>query len=448
MRAKSNSRKVRAACVAAAVAAGGLVAFAGPGSASAVPVSLTLDYQCPFPLIGQQQVRVTINTDMPAEIPVGESTGAFQIDTVSRVPETATQGLNLVGAKTLEGTGVASSEVDTPEATLPVNVPVDLEKTDIPATGAFDVNAGGSTPPLTFSQPGSATITVNDLLLTLTPRTADGSETGLGTFESPCVPVAGQNQVLHSFEITPAGGGDGGADDSGADDSGADDSGADDSGADDSGADDSGADDSGADDSGADDSGADDSGADDSGTDDGGADDGSGPGDPIELAYGLSGTTHIKAANGDVSLNGAIDADFDLASGSYEADLSLEDTSGNFTAFGFLPAAADIKFSPVDRVTGTLSNAGALTAKAKTDVILPKVKIFGLPIGGGANCKTQTPAQLDLTSEGRFDPFGGGTLTGTYTLPPLKGCGLLNDIISGVTAGPGNTISLNLALKD
>ncbi|MCX2968345.1 MULTISPECIES: DUF6801 domain-containing protein [Streptomyces] len=430
MPAKSNTRRFKAAAVAAAVAAGGLIGVATTGSASADPVSLTLQYQCPFPLIGQQTLSVEINTDMPSAIAVGEPTGAFVIDTVSTVPETATQGLNLVGATTLEGSGVASSEVDTPEATLPVSVPVELEKTDVPASGSFTINAGGETPSLTFSQPGTATITVNDLLLTLTPRNAAGEETGLGTFESACTLVPGQDNVLHSFEITPASGGDEGGTDVGGDEGGTDEGGTDVGG-----------------DEGGTDEGGTDVGGDEGGTDEGGSDVGGGS-DPIEIGFGLSGSSHIKAANGDVALDGTIDADFDLASGSYEADMTLADTSGEFTVFGFLPATADIRFNPTEKVTGTLSNDGKLTANATTEVILPSVKVFGLPVGGGESCRTVDAAEIPLESEGRFDPFDGGTLTGTYTLPQLSGCGMLNGIISAVTAGPGNTIELNLASRE
>ncbi|MHC0433706.1 hypothetical protein ACX6XY_26575, partial [Streptomyces sp. O3] len=62
-------------------------------------------------------------------------------------------------------------------------------------------------------------------------------------------------------------------------------------------------------------------------------------------------------------------------------------------------------------------------------------------------CKTTETAKIDLTSEGRFQPFVGGKLKGTYTLPGIADCGSFNDIISGFMAGPGNTIDMDLTYR-
>ncbi|SDD70741.1 DUF6801 domain-containing protein [Actinokineospora iranica] len=203
MESRKVSKKLMTAI--AATGAAGLVAtglLLGSGTSSADPVSLTLNYTCPFPLIGDQPIKVVINSDMPASVGVGEQTGVFDIKAVSTVPETATQGLALVGAKSIEGKAVSGAKVDAPGISLPVNVPVAIAKTEVPASGAFDVVATGQTPSLSFTQPGTAKITVSELSLNLTPRTADGAETGLGTFDSVCTLNPGQENTLHTFEIT------------------------------------------------------------------------------------------------------------------------------------------------------------------------------------------------------------------------------------------------------
>lgn len=75
------------------------------------------------------------------------------------------------------------------------------------------------------------------------------------------------------------------------------------------------------------------------------------------------------------------------------------------------------------------------------------MSVWGFPIGGGESCQTVEPAVIEMTGEG-FDPFSGGTLsTDNYTLPALEGCGSFNDWISAFTAGPGNTISMDLTAK-
>ncbi|RAY13399.1 hypothetical protein DPM19_20230 [Actinomadura craniellae] len=74
--------------------------------------------------------------------------------------------------------------------------------------------------------------------------------------------------------------------------------------------------------------------------------------------------------------------------------------------------------------------------------------MFGLGIAGGEKCQTVTPADITLKSGAGFDPLGGGTLSGKYALPGLKGCGFLGGLVSLLTSGPGNTLSVKLTPKD
>ncbi len=174
----------------------------------------------------------------------------------------------------------------------------------------------------------------------------------------------------------------------------------------------------------------------------------------VEVAYGLAGSTHIKKAYGDVSLSGAIDAVLDLATGMFTADLSLVPTSGSFRilwGWKLVTAEADIEFEPVGETTGTLATDGTLSADTEMYIKLPsvKMKMFGLPlpVGGGDECRTSEPVSISLqTPEGQtFDPLGaGGSLAGTYDLPPLENCGGLTDLLNVFMAGSGNTINLSL----
>ncbi|RAY11036.1 hypothetical protein DPM19_32555 [Actinomadura craniellae] len=168
----------------------------------------------------------------------------------------------------------------------------------------------------------------------------------------------------------------------------------------------------------------------------------------MNYSYGLSGQTVIKAANGTVPLTGGIDANLDLASGNFTADLTLNPTSGSFKLLGFLPSSADIAFAPQGKATGSLKD-GVLTANSKVAVKLPSIKLFGLGIAGGANCATSTPADINLKStDPFFNPLSGGNVTGTYTLASLNNqCGFLGGIASIFMAGPGNTIALKLTPK-
>jgi hypothetical protein len=411
MRKRSRRTSAIAAIAIAGLVAGITAIVSGGGTAAATPVSLTLEYSCVFPLIGAQPMTVQINSDIPSEIQVGVPTGAFQIHSVATVNEGARAGLRTVGATTLEGTVKADAHLSVPTLELPLVVDLTIPQAPIPATaGPFDVNANGPTPSLTFtqSQVGTGTITVNDLVLTITPKDANGNPTGLGTFDSQCTLAPGQSNVLHTFQIKGGGG----------------------------------------------------------------TTTTSTPGSTtsttrpttttsttrpttttttpqgLHFSFDLAGTSHIQAANGDVPLNGGIEADFNLATGTHSSDLTLNPTSGSFTILGILPTTAAIEFVQVGKTTGALKD-GKLTSHSEMFVKLTSVNLFGiLPIGGGPDCKTTTPAVIDLATPADevFNPLQGGRLVGTYTLPPLvaANCGGFGDIISLFTAGPGNTIDMTL----
>ncbi|AHH99686.1 hypothetical protein KALB_6326 [Kutzneria albida DSM 43870] len=405
---RKGSKKVFAGI--AAVGAAGLVTaglVVGAGTSMAAPVTLTQNYTCPFPLIGNQTIKVVVTSDIPSSIPVGQATGVFNIKAVSTVPETATQGLNLVGATSIEGTAVSGDEVVAPEATLPVNVPVNIAKTDIPASGAFDIVATGQTPSLTFSKAGSATINVKTLKLTMTPKKADGSPTGLGTFDSACTLNSGEPTQLTKFDITGGGG---------------------------------------------------------TTTTTAPPTTTTTTAPPttttttvppttttttpggVKYSYTLAGTSALKNLNGSVPLSGSINADLDLGTSKYTADLALEPTSGKFSLFGFLPVTSQVAFSSVGKTTGTVT-AGALVSNSKLNISLPQVTLFGIPISNSPDCQTTAPSDINLKSGPGFDLLKGGKLAGEYSISSLKGCGSFNDYISAFTASSGNTIDMTLTAK-
>ncbi|WP_424184265.1 DUF6801 domain-containing protein [Actinokineospora sp. G85] len=395
------SRKLTATAAAAGLVAAGLVL--GTGTSAAVPVSLTLDYTCSFPLIGAQQVQVVVNADLPDAVPVGVATGPIVIEALATVPATATQGLVLVGAKNIEGAGVAHADISGGGVALDVAVPVAVEKTAVPASGAFAVNAAGEAPSITFPSAGAVTIGVGDLDLTLTPTTADGSETGLGTFDSACTPVPGQNTVLHTLVV------EGGA----------------------------------------------------SGRHDGHphpepttpptttqppASTPPPGGGTVDVDFGITGSSTLPRLGGTVQLVGGVTAKVDLGSGTYAGSLSLDKTKGDFKIAGALPATAEIAFEPVGDITGR-TTGGAVAFNTKLYVKLTNVSVFGLPIYFGDTCKTQEPADINLASAGAFDPVAGGEVTGRYSLTRADGCGPLNDFIGPFVFSQNNSVDITLSAR-
>ncbi|GGP57699.1 DUF6801 domain-containing protein [Streptomyces melanogenes] len=196
---------------AALALAGGALLSYGVGSAAAVEARLSQTYECKFPLIGADPLKVAITAELPASIPVNTQTGAIRIDALSTVSARAAQGLGLVGAKSVEGIASASATVNLPGGDqLDVGLDTTVAKAEVPSPARdFDVKAAGAAPSLSFRRPGAATIDVNALTLKLTARDAAGKVVQLppygDVFEAPCaLKPADQNKTLHRFTVTGA----------------------------------------------------------------------------------------------------------------------------------------------------------------------------------------------------------------------------------------------------
>jgi hypothetical protein len=449
-----------AAVTAAAVAA--TVALVGAAPGQAAPVSLTLGYNCPFPLIGDQVLTVKIDTNLPDNAVAGAASTPITFDVDVTVPETATEGLALVGATSLDGSAKAAAVLGYPVGkTLNLNLPLTIASTPVPPSGAFHVKSSGKAPAVTFPSPGTASVTVGNFSTTMTPRTADGRPTDLGTFTSDCVAVPGQNQRLGTFEIKPAGG---------------------------------------------------------TTTPTTPTTEPTTPTTPttepttpttpttepttptptmppttptmppttepttpttpttvpttsttepttpttpttepttpttappsgIEVEYAVRGRSVLKQLHATLPLGpGTLDAKLDTASGRFGARLALPKSSVDFRIFGFIPASATVKLDQVGTISGTLT-AGAVQANAHVDVHLTKVRVFGFPILASNSCHTVKPADVPLASAPGFDPLKGGRLTATYGIPRFTGCGFLTGLITGLTSGPGNKLDVTLTKK-
>ncbi|MFC0438643.1 DUF6801 domain-containing protein [Kutzneria buriramensis] len=408
-----NHRTLGAATLAALVLTG-LAVGAGVSTAASTPVDKTLTFTCPFPLIGNQTLAVRIQATMSTPDTVGGDLVTTNFSATATVPPTATQGLALVGATTIEGTaqaGVSLNEAGTP---LDITIPgLTIPSTPVPASGSFDTVASGPVPTATITKAGTTTVSVGGFSTTLTPKKADGTPTGLGTFTSDCTLNSGQDAQLISFTVAdapppttttttppptttttttpppttttttkappPT------------------------------------------------------------------TTTTSAPG-TITYSYDIKGSSEIKSLHGTVPITGGITAKLDLGTAKYTADLALDPTSARFTLFGFLPITTRIAFQPVGQTTGSVSG-GALDATSKLTIKMPRISLFGLPISQSPNCGTSRPSMVKMTSGPGFDVLKGGALSGGYAIAPLTGCGPFTPFISALASGPGNTIDLTLTGK-
>ncbi|MFJ8814308.1 DUF6801 domain-containing protein [Amycolatopsis thermoflava] len=427
-----------AAAASATVATGAALTavLAGAGTSAADPVSLTLNYSCPFPLIGTQTLQIVISADIPTTVNVGEPTPAFTVTAVATVPPTATQGLTLVGAATVEGSAKASSTVTAPEATIPVTVPATIPVTPVPASGSFDTVATGDAPSLTFTQAGQATITVGDILLTLHPKRADGTDTGLGVFDSQCTQVAGQNNTLANITIN------GGTttEPTTTEPTTTEPTTTEPTTTEPTTTEPTTTEPTTTEPTTTEPTTSEPSTTEPTTTT-------SNPPTGIDYSYTLEGDSVVKKLNATVPLSGGIDANLDLASGNFTADLSLEPSKLKATLFHFIPITAKVAFEQEGKTTGTLAG-GVLNSTSHTTIKLPSVKVFGFPISKSPKCQSSEPSEINLTSGPGFDPLAGGDLSGTYEIAPLENCGPLTGLISPLATGPGNTIDVTLSPKE
>ena len=174
-------------------------------SSAAAPVSATLNYTCVFPLIEEQPLSVDITSEMPDSLAVGQPSGSFQIDGTAIVSAESWNGLDFVGSDTLSGQVDAHASVTGNGLSLPLVIPMEIAAQPMPdEQGAFSIVASGVTPSLTFTSDnqGAVEIRVGNLVLNLTPRDDNDNPTGLGDFQSECVPVTGEEALLHTITVS------------------------------------------------------------------------------------------------------------------------------------------------------------------------------------------------------------------------------------------------------
>ncbi|SDI79121.1 hypothetical protein SAMN05192558_11248 [Actinokineospora alba] len=371
--------------LAAGMVAAGLLVGAGTGAAAQqVDVDKTLDFSCPFPLLGMQTLKTRIQATFTLPAAPGDPVKTSNFKTTATVPATSTVGLREVAAATLEGTADAAVNVATGGANLNIRLPgLAVAKTTIPESGPFAMAVTGSVPEFA-PEPGPVSVTMKGYTAFVSPKKADGSYTGIGDIVSPCTLVPGQNPELLSFV---AGGG----------------------------------------------------GSTTVTT--------SPPPNGVKYGYAIKGKSNLKNLTGDVPIFGTIDAELVLATKQFTAALALNPTTANLTIMGFLPVVSKVEFENVGQTSGNIDATGVLRSASKVTIKLPQVSLFGFPISQSADCKTVAPSDIALQSAADFDVIAGGRLTGTYAIAALKGCGGFNDYISGFVAADGNKLDLTLTAK-
>ena len=171
------------------------------------------------------------------------------------------------------------------------------------------------------------------------------------------------------------------------------------------------------------------------------------PATSVAVPFTTAGKVELKTlARGTLALAGTADLTLAPGTGVVEGDLTFKPTTGRLIASGFLPVTAKIAFVPSGKTTGTLDGL-ALQTSTKVRVKVLDAKLFGaIPLVAGNNCQSRQLTELKLASA-EFALETGGQLKGTFAISDLNGCGVLNGLVSPLTAGGGNTLALDLTPK-
>ena len=166
----------------------------------------------------------------------------------------------------------------------------------------------------------------------------------------------------------------------------------------------------------------------------------------IAVDYPASGTTTIKATGSSMNLGpGTLKSTLDLGTGDLTGNLEMPPANGEFKQWGVIPVSVTTTMIEASPTTGKVDlNTGKVTSTSKVTLKLSNMKVAGIPVPVGDNCKTKEPATINLESQDDWNVLTGGTLTGTYTIPEFTNCLLATPLINLTVPGPDNTITIKL----
>jgi hypothetical protein len=186
----------------AAGVAVGIWGVPGASTASAHPVSITLNYTCSVSGVSRT-VPMEIHADVPDSVAVGKPSPEFALDATTTASQDITRAIHtFIGdLKSFEGTVDTNVELRSRQRNFQVPVRFRINKVTIPQSDrAFAVTATGTAPSRTFHKPGTVRIAVGNLNVALVGKKANGKR--LGPVNSACKLDAHQSPVVASFAIT------------------------------------------------------------------------------------------------------------------------------------------------------------------------------------------------------------------------------------------------------
>ena len=165
----------------------------------------------------------------------------------------------------------------------------------------------------------------------------------------------------------------------------------------------------------------------------------------LNVHYALTGTTFIKKLNTTVNLgSGTLAATVDLTTGASSSTLTLPPATASVKEFGLIPVTATTEMIQNGPATGTANlSTNTITSTASVTLKITNLTIAGVTVPVDGSCQT-APFSVTLSSGPGFTVGGGGPISGSYTIPALRHCGLSTLLLNLTIPGSGNTLNLTL----
>ena len=169
------------------------------------------------------------------------------------------------------------------------------------------------------------------------------------------------------------------------------------------------------------------------------------PGDPVfPFSYKIDATTHIKKLDQTITLTGgSFTGGIDLATGGLVGAIKLPPATFTFNAAGIVPLiTATAKIVPTKLVVGHVDLSSlTVTATSTFNIRIVSAYAPGIPVNlVGNSCITTQPVVVTMKGVASFG--SPSTLSGVFTLPTFKTCGLaVTTALNQLLPGPGNTFT-------
>jgi hypothetical protein len=166
----------------------------------------------------------------------------------------------------------------------------------------------------------------------------------------------------------------------------------------------------------------------------------------VTVKYPVTGSTTINSVDATAALGpGTLKSTVNLSTGAVIASLKLPPATVSYEELGLIPVTATTAFINDGKTKGTVNlDTGAVTTTSNITLQVTSLTVGGIPVPVGNACESATPATVTVNSQPGFSIVNGGSLSGTYTIPPFANCGLETPVLNLTIPGPGNTITLTL----